>query len=137
MTRQAGRPGKPGRPGTLGGSGKAGGNARRRGMTVLVMVVLLGAITLAVVGSVTPTADDAQLLATRVESARAFYGAESGVYVLIGELTRSGGEPPESGATLELEGATVVFESVPDGNGTAVIRGASGRAVRQIELDLE
>lgn len=111
--------------------------ARRRGMAVLVLVVLLGTISLAVVGSVSPTADDAHLLASRIESARAFYGAESGVYILIGELQRPGGEPPESGTTITIEGAAVTFETIPDGTGLTQIRGSAGRAIRRIEVELD
>lgn len=108
----------------------------RRGIAIAVMVVIVSVLALAIAGSIRPLRDEADTTRLRVETLRAFYAAESGTAVLLTTLS-NGVEPPESGESLSMGVQTVRFVTVPDSAGTAVVEGASGDAVRRVELEIQ
>lgn len=108
----------------------------RRGAVIAVLVVVMALMALVVVALIRPVSDESSIAAMRVETVRAFYAAESGVFVVtkgyIGETTM-----PAQGSTLTINGQRVEFTQVPIASGVAVIRGLSGDASRRIELELQ
>lgn len=108
----------------------------RRGMAVIVIVVILAVLSLAMVGSVRPVRQETGGALLKVQTVRALYAAESGVIVLlVGSATGLG--VPDSGDSVVLGQQTVSFETVPDGAGTAVVTGSSGGARRRVSIDFE
>lgn len=102
----------------------------------LVLVVLMSMATLLVVSSVRPAADDAYTAVLRVETARAFYAAESGLQILLRRAS-AGEALPEEGESLDLGSAAVRFVAVPTDTGEVVIEGSSGAARRRIRIEME
>lgn len=101
-----------------------------------VVLVVMSVLALVVAGTVQPLSQEADLAAVRVETARAFYAAESGVNVVIG-LIHAGAEPPAAGTQTNFGPQTVRFVEVPDGAGDLVIEGSSGLATRRVRLTIE
>lgn len=108
----------------------------RRGSALAVLVVVLALMGLVVAGSIRPLRDEASLATMRVETARAFYAAESGMMIVIQGYMGSATMPVE-GSEIMVNGQRVEFSQIPDIAGTAVIHGLSGNAVRRIELELQ
>jgi hypothetical protein len=108
----------------------------RRGSVMAVVLVVMSVLGLVIAGSVQPLSQEADLAAVRVETARAFFAAESGVAVVIG-LFNAGLAPPDSGDETRIGSQTVRYVQVPDGSGDLVIEGASGLATRRVRLTIE
>lgn len=62
------------------------GGATRRGGVLAVLLVVLGVVSIAALGSVTPAADETMLAAARVERVRASYAADAGIAVALAEV---------------------------------------------------
>lgn len=101
-----------------------------------VVLVVMSVLGLVVAGSVQPLSQEADLAAVRVETTRAFFAAESGVFVVIG-LFNAGLDPPEAGDETRIGSQTVRYVRVPAEPGDLVIEGASGLATRRVELSIE
>lgn len=110
--------------------------SHRRGFAVAVILVVVAVLGLAVVGSIGPLGQEAEMAALRVETLRAFYAAESGMVVTIGTLN-AGIEVPGSGDSVVIGHQTIRFVTVPEGVGEIVIEGASGWALRRVLLEVE
>lgn len=108
----------------------------RRGVVIVLTLVAIVALGLAVAGSFEPLAHEAETAAGRVESARAFYAAESGALIALGALAHAG-PIPEPGDEIALPFQTVRFLEVPAGAGDLVTEGVSGAAARRVRLQIE
>ncbi|MFG0245828.1 MAG: hypothetical protein ACF8MF_07260 [Phycisphaerales bacterium JB052] len=109
---------------------------QRRGVVLLVVVVVMAILGLVVASSVRPVRDEAELATLRVETTRAFYSAESGAFVMMNALLGET-DMPEEGDTFQIDGQTVRFVQLPVDGANAIIEGASGDATRRIELSTE
>ncbi len=109
----------------------------RRGCGIAAVVIMLAAINLTVMGSVSASGAESQVGALRVETARAFYAAESAARVVI-KCNNAGIALPAAGATLSMAPATATYVSMPvAGNaGDAIIRGSEGTTTRQLKVTL-
>lgn len=117
------------------GSGAGFRHATRRGVGVLAVVVMLAVIHLAVMGSVAASGEEAELGAMRLETARAFYAAESAGVVLV---RLSGGRLalPSAGSEISLGVSTARLVSMPATGqpGDMVVIGTSGQAQRRVRI---
>ena len=110
---------------------------RRRGIAIAVLVIIFALISFVVIAAVGGSAGDAQTAAIRVETARAFYAAESGA-VIIFRSVADGEDLPASGTQITLGSETIEFvDSPPGGTGTVILEGRSGMATRRISLEIE
>ena len=109
---------------------------RRRGMVLVVIVVVMSILALFVAGSIRPVRDEAELAALRIETVRAFCAAESGGFVIMNAVMGNV-DMPDEGSNLVLGSQTIEFVQIPDDTSVAVIEGSSGDAVRRIELTTE
>ncbi|MEZ6211896.1 MAG: hypothetical protein R3B46_11700 [Phycisphaerales bacterium] len=108
----------------------------RRGVAVGAAVLVLVLVNAAVIMSVAGSVDDAGLAASRASTIRAFFASESGVHLVVGEL--SAGRDVPTGV-LSLPGGAEVEISASD---TAApmdveIRGSYLDAVRVIAARIE
>ena len=110
--------------------------SQRRGSALVVIVVVLAILGIAVAGAVRPLVYEAETTTLRIETTRAFYGAESGAAVVV-QSVLGGITPPANGDSVVLEGAVVRYIQMPDGALSAIVEGSSGSAVRRIELLFE
>ena len=117
---------------------RIGSRPRTRAAALAMVVALLAVVNLAVVATLRTGADSADRDTLGIETARAFYAAESGAVIAIRELG-VGADLPEVGDTLELGPATVRFDAMPenDGVGSIEVEGVSGRGYRRVELTVE
>jgi len=106
---------------------------RRRGVVLIVVVLVMAILGLVVAGSVRPVRDEAELATLRVQTTRAFYSAESGAFVVVNAV--AGNIPmPNQGDTLDIDAQSVRFVQLPGEEAIAIIEGISGDATRRIEL---
>jgi hypothetical protein len=105
---------------------------------VLAVVVMLAVIHLAVMGSVAASGEEAELGAMRLETARAFFAAESAGVVLV-RLSAARQALPSAGAELSLGVSSARMVSMPATGeaGDIVIIGVSGQAQRRVRITLE
>lgn len=125
----------------MGSQHRLMGWSRRRGGVLPVVVLMLAIVTVVALNVIDTAGRETELGAMRIETARAFYAAESG---LIGaaRLRQDGLTLPTQGATLSLPAgnagtAQVTFVSMPAANATSgAIRvvGQSGLGQRRLEL---
>ena len=111
----------------------------RRGTVLAVVVLLLAAINVTTLTVLYGTGDDAAIGATRIETVRALYAAESGT-LAIAKLRERRLTLPAAGSVLTLPNARATYEQVPAANavtGTLIVRGASGDASRRVRLDFD
>lgn len=109
----------------------------RRGAAIAAVVIALSLMSLLVLASAGGGVDASESDALRVETARAFFAADSGATVLIG-LAESGGALPEAGEIVDLGMSEFEIIERPAGSGgDAVIEGRSGFASRRVLLGLE
>jgi hypothetical protein len=110
-----------------------GRGSSRRGLAVLVLVLVVSLISLAVVTIGLAGRDDLTLAVLRVESVRSYYAAESAARVTVESITQ-GTSITEGDVLADLPTATGVAITVDPGAGRYVVEGRSGRAVRRVEL---
>lgn len=107
-----------------------------RGVGIAILVVVLAAVTLVVLGTISTGADDAHAAAGRAQSLRARFAAESGAIALI-KLRQSGLPLPAEGSTITIGDAVITFEAVPAANETRTgVRAVSGSTARRLTFDL-
>ena len=111
-------------------------NNSRRGLAVLVLVLVVSLVSLAVVTIGMAGRDDLTLAVLRIESLRSSYAAESAARVTVDSLT-NGASITEGDVLAELPTATGVAITIDPGEGRYVVEGRSGRAVRRVELIAE
>lgn len=99
-------------------------------------VLMLAAINLAVVSSVSGGGDDARLASTRADTARAFYAAESGVALVMGEY-QAGRSIPTGTITIATGTTVAITTSAAVAPMDVVIIGRYGQAQRRVELRVE
>jgi hypothetical protein len=129
--------------------GRVRGGARRRGAAVAVLVVVLGVVSVAVLGSVAPSADETALAAARVERVRASYAADAGVAVALAEVLNASdldgdgktgtlSDNSNSGDDPQIGFARVVVTS-NTGTSQRVLtsRGRCGSSVYSLELTVQ
>ena len=106
-------------------------------MAILVVVVMIAIIHLTVLGAVTKGGADADILSLRIETARAFYAADSGVMIWLRE--DAAGSPPEPGEVLSIGSMQMAFVEAPEvgETGTLTVEGSSSRARRRLSVELE
>tara|TARA_R110002072_G_scaffold42064_21_gene118777 strand:+ start:21342 stop:21710 length:369 start_codon:yes stop_codon:yes gene_type:complete len=105
----------------------------RRGTVLVVIVVVMAMLALVVAGSIRPVREEADLATMRVETARAFYGAESGGVILMNAIIGRAQMPIE-GDEIVLGGQRIGFMQVPGEDGVAIVEGTSGDARRRVEF---
>ncbi len=99
-------------------------------------VLMLAGINLAVVSAVTGGGDDARLASVRADTERAFYAAESGAALVVGEY--AAGRSVPTGTRTIAGGATItVSTSAPSAPMDVAIVGAYGQAQRRVEIHIE
>ncbi len=100
------------------------------------LVFVLALISFVVIAAVVGGQGDTQASALRVETARAFYAAESGAVIVFRSV--AAGDPlPASGTEFDLGSEVIEFvQTPPSGAGTAVIEGRAGLARRRINLEI-
>ncbi len=113
---------------------RTGSPPGRRGMAIVVIVVVVATLGLAVLGSVSPATQEAEIAALRVQTTRAFFAAESGVHILIGS-TKAGLDAPGSGDSAAWAHQSVEFETAGDTG--AVLVGRSGNAERRLGIQFD
>ncbi len=108
----------------------------RRGVVVLVLVVVLALINIALVSGAAASSEDAHSGVMRVDTVRAFYAAESGGMIaakgLIGDVA-----VPAEGSSVSLGSQTIHFVEVREPTGEVTVEGRSGSARRRVELQIE
>ncbi len=111
--------------------------APRRGAVIIVVLIIIVVTHLAVMGAVTSLADDSQVAAFRVETTRAFYATDSAA-MICRKMLSSGVYTPVTGETLAVGTSTVTYLDVPpkDAEGTLVLEGRNGSAVRRVKASL-
>lgn len=109
----------------------------RRGMAILVVVVMVAVIHLTVIGAVTRGKNSADLASLRIETMRALFAADTGVIVWLRE--DAAGQTPESGDQLNMGTQRVLYVESPEAGetGTLTVEGQSGRARRRVSVELE
>jgi len=108
----------------------------RRGLAVLVLVLVVSLVSLAVVTIGLAGRDDLTLAVLRIEALRSYYAAESAARVTVDSLTQ-GTSITEGDVMAVLPTAAGVAITVDPGAGRYVVEGRSGRAVRRVELLVE
>lgn len=108
----------------------------RRGVVVLVLIVVLAVLNIALIGSVAVAGEDAHIGLLRVETVRSFYAAESGGVIAAKGLMGDTSVPVE-GSSLDLGTQTIVFVEVRELTGEVVVEGRSGFARRRLSLQIE
>ena len=113
------------------------GGARRRGAAIVVVVTLLSVINITLIASFRSVADQADIATLRIESERAFYAAESGVMLLIGDL-QTGGTGPDAGEGVDIGLQRITYAVVPEAEtGIYEILGQSGRGYRRLMIEID
>lgn len=109
----------------------------RRGCGIAAVVLMLAAINLAVMGSVSASGSEVHVSALRIETARAFYAAESAARVVI-KCTNEGIALPAANSTLSLGPATATYFSIPipGETGDAVIHASDGNTTRRLRVSV-
>jgi len=105
----------------------------RRGTVLVVIVVVMAMLSLVVAGAIRPVREESDLATMRVETARAFYGAESGGVILMNAIMGHAAMPIE-GDEIVLGVQRIEFVQVPDEDGVAIVEGTSGDARRRVEF---
>ncbi|MEQ8850282.1 MAG: hypothetical protein RIB32_00705 [Phycisphaerales bacterium] len=108
----------------------------RRGVVVLVLVVVLALINIALISGAAASSEDAHAGVMRVDTIRAFYAAESGGMVaakgLIGDIPT-----PTEGSSIALGSQAIHFIEVREATGDVVVEGRAGSARRRVTLRVE
>ncbi len=114
-----------------------GAVAHRRGMGVVVVILVLAALQLVVVGSVASSGDESALSELRVQGARAFYAGEAGAVIGAKSVT-AGLTLPAVGTSVSLGSSSVKFLAMPDPvtGGDLVLEGTSGQVSRRTRVVL-
>ena len=109
---------------------------RRRAIAIAAVVLILAGINLAVIGGSIGEGDRADLTAKRADTARAFLAAESGVTIVIAEL--SAGRDVPSGTLTMPDGSQITFEaSAASPPFDVTVRATSGQARRTLVVSIE
>ena len=109
----------------------------RSGVAVVAVVILIVLVNTAVLASLGGGADDSMAAAMRIETARAFYAADAGTFVVLKALS-GGSAVPAAGTVISLPNASVSIVSAPaSGAGDVVIQGASGLAARRVQITID
>ncbi len=108
---------------------------RSPGAVIVLVIVMLCAVHMAVMGSVSAMVDDASIAAFRIETVRAFYATDSACTV-IRPLLSTDAFRPIPGDTIPFHRSTAQFVRVPSPgeDGELVIEGRSGSAVRRVKV---
>jgi|GEM_PF-6539770 len=111
--------------------------ASRRGSGVIVVVLVLAAMQLVMLGSVTSSGDESAVSSLRVDGIRAFFAGESGA-IVASKTVMASLTPPAADSTLAIGSAQVKFVTVPDPTlgGTLTLDGTSGEVTRRIRVTL-
>lgn len=107
---------------------------RRRGVAAAIAVLMLAAMSMVITGILNSGEDLSRVTSLRADAMRAFYAAESGVAVVVGELN-AGRDIPES---LVIDGISeVAFTPVDGDSGQAFrISARNGKATREIRITI-
>lgn len=108
----------------------------RRAAALVMAVLMLAGINLAVVSSVTGGGDDARLASTRADTERAFYAAESGAALVVGEYA-AGRAIPTGTRTISGGASITITSSSTSVPMDVVIVASYGQAQRRVELRIE
>lgn len=113
-----------------------------RGTTIALAVVILAMIQLLIIGVLMASGDESEVRGLRVQTARAFFAAESGVVIAARAMTDNTGVPAE-GAQVSLPDAQIEFVTTPASTGGSgadeelVVQGLSAAAVRRLRVDFQ
>lgn len=110
---------------------------RRRGAAIAVIVLLLVVVQAAVLTAASQSAGESDVAVLRIEAVRAFFAAESGFQVVVGEIAADRAVPVGEVA-VPWGGAFEVIEiSDPLSDAPLVIEGRSGAGRRRVEITVE
>ncbi len=108
----------------------------RRAAALAGTVLVIAALNFVIIGSLTAGGDDAAVTAQRVDSLRALLAVESGVALVVGEV--SNGRSVPIGERVLPDGQTVLIETDSDTPPMQVdITARSGRAERSVRITLD
>ncbi len=110
----------------------------RRGLAVLVVVVLLAAANIVVIGTLSGSAADASIASFRVDSVRACYATESGAIAVV-KTTQLSSTRPTVGTTYTVGNGTFVVTAMPavSATGSVNVTGVSGSATRRMRVQVQ
>jgi Tfp pilus assembly protein PilX len=111
-------------------------NRSRRAAALVMAVLMLAAVNLAVISAINGGGDDARLASTRADTVRAFYAAESGAALVVGEYN-AGRTVPTGTFTVSAGATAVISASAGTVPMDVVVIGKFGQAQRRIELRIE
>lgn len=112
--------------------------ASRRGLAVLVVVVLLAAANIVVIGTLSGSAADASIASFRVDSIRAGYATESGGIAVV-KTTQLNSTRPTVGTTYTVGNGSFVVTAMPavGASGNVNVTGSSGVASRRLRIQVQ
>lgn len=128
---------------------RASTSRSRRASVSIPLIVVLAAFQIVVAAMMLSGVRGSDILARRIETARAFYAAEAGANMAVREVMRGvdedadgkiGGISDDSNTATDpaLGAARIVAESVSaGGTSTITVTGRSGLAARRISLSVE
>lgn len=110
----------------------------RRGLAVLVVVVLLAAANIVVIGTLAGSAADASIASFRADSVRAFYATESGGIAVI-KTTQLNSARPTVAVVYTVGNGTYTVTAMPAvaASGNVNITGTSGVASRRLRIQVQ
>jgi hypothetical protein len=109
---------------------------QRRAAALAGTVLIIAALNFVIIGSLTAGGDDAAITSQRVDSLRALLAIESGVALLVGEI--SGGREVPTGERELPSGQTILIEATGTAPPMQVeITARSGRAERTVRISLD
>lgn len=109
---------------------------RRRAAALAGTVLIIAALNFVIIGSLTAGGDDAAITSQRIDSLRALLAVESGVALMVGEV--SGGREVPTGERTLPSGQTILIEATGSTPPIQVdITARSGRAERTVRISLD
>jgi hypothetical protein len=111
---------------------------RRRGLAILLAVVMIAAANMLIFASLAGSGADAALSVCRVDTAQAYYAAESGAIVVV-KTTEASITRPTAMTSYTVGASTFTVTALPAAGtaGTVNITGADGTAARRVRLDVQ
>jgi hypothetical protein len=109
---------------------------QRRAAALAGAVLVIAALNFVIIGSLSAGSDDASIAAQKIDSTRALLAIESGVALVIGEL--SAGREGPIGERPVPQGGSILIETTATSPPMQVdITARSGRAIRTVRITLD
>lgn len=109
---------------------------QRRAAALAGAVLVIAALNFVIIGSLSAGADDAAIAAQKIDSTRTLLAVESGVAMVIGELS-AGREVPVGEHSLPQGGSVQIEATAISPPMQVDITARSGRAIRTVRITLD